>query len=393
MTSTQSESCLKHLRTLVFILALFAITASPCAAGISRSPNGRIEKKPFGKLADGTPIDVYTLTNRNGLQAQITNYGGIVVSFKVPDRRGQMADVVLGYDDVGSYVDDTAYLGCILGRYANRIAKGRFTLGGVEYTLAQNNNGNHLHGGLRGFNKVVWQARQLNNNALQLTYTSRDGEEGYPGNMTATVTYILTPADELRIEYAATTDKETIVNLSQHTYFNLAGAGVGDILGHKIRINADRFTPIDETSIPTGELRAVRGTPLDFTRETAIGARINAQDEQLRRGSGYDHNYVVNKTRARMSLAAEVFEPVSGRAMQVWTTQPGVQLYTGNFLDNVHGKAGKVYQRREGFCLETQHFPDSPNKPAFPSTVLSPNGRYTQTTVYKMMAKTPGKKP
>jgi aldose 1-epimerase len=382
----------KRAGVLLTALALTIISAAalPLVAGRNMSAKARIEKRSFGTLPDGTAIDLYTLTNRNGVNAQIINYGAIIVSLKTPDRRGQMADIVLGYDDLSGYTGDTFYMGCVVGRYANRIAKGKFKLGGVEYTLARNNNGNHLHGGLRGFDKVVWQARELKGKdpAVQLNYLSKDGEEGYPGNLNVTITYTLTSADELRIDYAATTDKETIVNLTNHSYFNLAGAGAGSILDHQLKIYALKFTPVDETSIPTGELRQVKGTPFDFiTRLNTIGGRINQPDEQLRIGRGYDHNYVLNKRGKGLSLAAEAYESTSGRLMQMWTTEPGMQLYTGNYLENVRGKDGKIYNQREGFCLEAGHFPDSPNKPAFPSTVLKPNKRYTQTTLYKFMVK------
>ncbi|MDQ3804534.1 MAG: galactose mutarotase [Acidobacteriota bacterium] len=389
------RSSLSAAGALVFALALSAAASPPpAAAAMNQTPRARIEKRPFGRLADGTAVDLYTLTNRHGVEARITNYGGAVVSLKAPDARGRMADVVLGYDDPAGYEGDKSYFGVLVGRFANRIALGRFTLGGREYRLAQNNGPNHLHGGVRGFNKVVWRARPLRRRggaALELTYLSRDGEEGYPGNLSVRAVYFLTDRNELRIEYAATTDKETVVNLTHHSYFNLAGEGSGSILGHELRINADRFTPVDETQIPTGELRAVAGTPFDFTRAAAIGGRIGREDEQLRRGKGYDHNYVLNKRGAELSLAAEVFEPTTGRAMEVWTTEPGVQLYTGNFLDGVRGKGGKLYNFREGFCLEAQHFPDSPNRPAFPSTVLGPGGRYAQTTVYKFAVRGAGR--
>ncbi len=363
---------------------------------MNQESKARIEKRVFGKLPQGTTVDLYTLTNKNGLQAQITNYGGIVVTLKTPDARGRMADIVLGYDDLRGYVNDTSYFGALIGRFANRIAGGKFSLQGVEYQLARNNGVNHLHGGTRGFNKVVWQARAMTRAdgvALRLSYVSEDGEEGYPATLAAMATYILTDTDELRVEYAATTDRETIVNLTHHSYFNLAGAGAGSILGHQVWINADRFTPVDETLIPTGELKAVKGTSFDFTRALSIGSRIEHADEQLHLGNGYDHNYVLNKEVRELTLAAEVYEPVSGRAVQVWTTEPGMQLYTGNFLNNVRGKGGKIYNKRDGFCLETQHFPDSPNKPAFPSTALQPNERYTQTTIYKFTARGAKKKP
>jgi len=363
-------------------------------ASSNQRRKAKIEKQEFGKLADGTAIALYTLTNRNGLEVQISNYGGAVVSIKTPDRTGRMGDVVLGYDQPQSYADDTVFFGIIVGRYANRIAKGKFALKGVEYQLAQNNPPNHLHGGVRGFGKVIWNGREVSRSdgtALELSYLSKDGEEGYPGNLSVRVTYVVTNANELRIEYSATTDKATIVNLTNHSYFNLAGAGAGSILQSRLKINASRFTPIDETSIPTGELRPVKGTPFDFTRATVIGSRIDQADEQLRFGKGYDHNFVLNKKGRELSLAAEAYEPKSGRVLEVWTTEPGLQLYTGNFLDNVHGKGGKVYNKRDAFCLEAQHFPDSPNQPGFPSTVLEPNGRYTETTVYKFTVRGAGK--
>lgn len=386
----ESWSRLSAAGALVFALSVCA-AAQTARRGAGTRPPAGVLKQPFGRLADGTAVDLYTLTNRHGVEARITNFGAGLVSLRVPDARGQLGDVVLGYDGAAGYEADTSYLGSIAGRYANRIAGGRFRLDGVEYRLARNNGPNHLHGGVRGFNKVLWRMRELRQRrgeaAVELSYLSRDGEEGYPGNLSATVTYVLTDRDELRIEYAATTDKATVVNLTNHAYFNLAGEGAGSILSHVLRINADRFTPIDETSIPTGELRPVAGTPFDFRRPTAVGLRIDQADEQLRFGKGYDHNYVLNKRGSELSLAAEVSEPAGGRVLQVWTTEPGVQLYTGNFLAGARGKGGKVYHVREGFCLEAQHFPDSPNRPAFPSAVLRPGRRYTQTTVYKFAVK------
>ncbi|RKY88306.1 galactose-1-epimerase [candidate division KSB1 bacterium] len=335
--------------------------------------------------------DIYTLKNANGLEAKITNYGGILMSLMVPDRNGQFADIVLGYDTVEEYVKNNPYFGVIVGRYANRIAKGKFTLDGEEYILAKNNGENHLHGGIKGFGAVKWNAEKIegpNGKSLKLTYLSKDGEEGYPGNLSVAVVYTLTDDNELKIDYSATTDKTTIVNLTNHSYFNLAGQGEGDILGHILMINADRFTPINRNFIPTGELRPVRGTPFDFTKPTAIGARINQKNEQLIFGNGYDHNWVLNKKDAELSLAARVYEPRTGRVMEVYTTEPGIQFYTGNFLDgSIKGKGGKVYKFRYGFCLETQHFPDSPNKPDFPSVVLKPGEKYTQTTIYKFLIK------
>jgi aldose 1-epimerase len=390
LQSVRRRTCL----ALAFILCE-ALTVSFFAGTIQR-PESRIEKRAFGKLEDGTTVDIYTLKNPNGLQLEITNYGGTVVTLRTPDRRGRFADIVLGYADLRGYVTDTSYFGALIGRYANRIARGKFTLNGVEYQLPQNNGVNHLHGGVKGFHKVLWQVREVpraDGTALELTYFSKDNEEGYPGNLSVTATYVLTNANELRIEYAATSDKETVVNFTHHSYFNLVGSGSGDILGHELRINADRFTPVDETLIPTGELRAVKGTPFDFTRATAIGSRINQTDQQLIFGKGYDHNFVLNKKGQELSLAANVYEPSSGREIEMWTTEPGVQLYSGNFLDKVRGKAGKIYQKRGGFCLEAQHFPDSPNQPGFPSTVLKPGERYTQTTVYKFMVRGAKEKP
>ena len=350
-----------------------------------------ITKEVFGKTGDGTEVYLYTLANANGCEAKITNYGGIVVSLKVPDRTGKPGDVVLGYDTLEEYIGNNPYFGCIVGRYGNRIGKGKFTLNGMEYTLAQNNGENHLHGGITGFDKAVWQAREFESEdgaALELTYLSRDGEEGYPGNLSVTVIYLLTNEDELKIDYIAATDKNTVINLIHHSYFNLAGAGSGDILDHEMMINADRFTPVDSGLIPTGELRSVKGTPMDFTSPTVIGARIDQDYEQLRFGGGYDHNWILNSSDGSLALAARVYDPATGRVMEVLTTEPGIQFYSGNFLDGTNiGKGGKAYNHRNGFCLETQHFPDSPNKPDFPSTVLKPGETYKQTTVYRFSVK------
>ena len=350
----------------------------------------RVTKEPFGQTADGAPVDLYTLANDNGMSARITNWGGIVVSILVPDRQGQVADVALGYDSLETYRQNPPYLGAVIGRCGNRIANGKFKLYGTEYALACNNGPNHLHGGLKGFDKVVWAAKVRDEDgaaALELKRRSPDGEEGYPGTLDVTVTYRLTAANELAIDYRATTDANTIVNLTNHTYFNLSGEGRGDILGHELTINAARFTPVDATLIPTGELRGVRGTPFDFTSPTPIGARIDADDEQLKRGNGYDHNYVLNRAGQGITLAARARDPASGRTLEVRTTEPGVQLYTGNFLDGTPaGKGGKTYARRCGFCLETQHFPDSPNKPQFPSVVLTPRDVYASSTVFAFSA-------
>ncbi len=345
----------------------------------------KLTEADFGKTPDGAAIKIHTLTNAHGVQARITNYGGIVVSLDAPDRDGKMADVVLGFDALPEYVaNPTTYFGAIIGRYGNRIGDARFTLNGVEYKLPKNDGENCLHGGGNGFFKRVWTARALPNGDLELGYRSKDGEEGFPGNLSVTVTYRLTDANELRIEYAATTDKETVVNLTNHSYFNLKGAGAGDILGHQLMLNADRFTPVNQNLIPTGELRPVSGTPFDFRKLTPIGARIEQNDEQLKFGKGYDHNWVLNRTGSALALAARVEEPSSGRVLEALTTEPGVQFYSGNFLDgSVKGKGGKTYPRRSAFCLETQHFPDSPNRPAFPSTVLKPGQQYRSTTVYR----------
>jgi aldose 1-epimerase len=351
-----------------------------------------ISRQPWGQTPDSEAVDLYTLTNAGGVQATITTYGGIVVTLRVPDRDGKLSDVVLGYDNLDGYLAGSPYFGAIIGRYGNRIGKGKFELDGKSYTLAQNNDDNHLHGGLKGFDKVVWKAKGILGDkgpGLVLTYTSKDGEEGYPGNLDITVTYILTDENELHIHYKATTDKATPVNLTNHSYFNLAGAGNGDILSHKLMLNADRFTPVDEGLIPTGELPGVADTPLDFRQPTAIGARVEQEDEQLKFGLGYDHNWVLNQEKpGEMTLAARVCEPKSGRVMEVYTTEPGIQFYCGNFLDGSNvGKGDKAYKHRYGFCLETQHFPDSPNKPDFPSTILRPGEEYTTTTVYKFSAK------
>jgi len=368
-----------------FTGAMLMTTLAPLGA---TPKSGSTEKKPFGKTPDGQPVDLYVLTNKNGVEAAITNYGGAVVSLKVPDRNGKFADVVLGYDSLDGYVNDKSYFGAIVGRYGNRIGHAQFSLDGKTYTLAKNNGENSLHGGIKGFNKAVWAAKELpakNGQSLELTYPSKDGEEGFPGNLHVRVVYTLTDSNELKIEYSATTDKKTVVNLTNHTYFNLAGPGSGDILGHQLVIEADKFTPVDASLIPTGEFRDVQGTPLDFRKATAIGVRIDQDDEQLKLGHGYDHNFVLRRAAgAPISLAARVVEPNTGRVLEVWTTEPGVQFYTGNFLDGTaRGKGGLTYARRSAFCLETQHFPDSPNQPKFPSVVLNPGEKYSTTTTYK----------
>jgi len=340
----------------------------------------------FGKTADGREVALYTLTNTNGLRAKITNYGALLVSLEVPDRDGNLADITLGFDALDGYLAGHPYFGATVGRYANRISKGTFILDGVEYKLATNNGENHLHGGIKGFDKVVWRPEYLwaddNEALLKMSYISEDGEEGYPGNLACTVTYTLTKDNELKISYEAETDKTTVVNLTNHSYFNLAGQGTCDILGHELTLNADKYTPVDEGLIPTGEIRSVKDSTMDFTLPMSIGSQI----EQV--SGGYDHNYVINSGGGTLALAAKVYEPTSGRVMEIHTTEPGVQLYTGNFLDGtLTGKAGKVYKKHYGFCLETQHFPDSPNKSNFPSAVLLPGQKYTSETVHRFYAK------
>jgi aldose 1-epimerase len=346
---------------------------------------GQISVKPFGETTDGTAVSLYTLSNNKGAEVGICNYGGLVIFLKVPDRHGRLGDVVLGYDALADYLKDSPYFGALIGRYGNRIAKGKFTLDGKEYTLAVNNGPNALHGGRKGFDKVVWEPRllaSLEGPSLELRYVSKDGEEGYPGNLSVMTVYTLTEDNALRIEYTATTDKPTVVNLTHHSYFNLAGGG--DILSHQVMLPADKFTPVDNTLIPTGELRPVDGTPFDFRKATTIGARIGQDDEQLKFGNGYDHNWVINKPMGQLGLMARVSEPSSGRVMEVLSTEPGLQFYSGNFLDGtLKGKGGWVYHFRNGFCMEPQHYPDSPNRPDFPSVVLKPGQVYKNTIIYK----------
>ncbi len=364
----------------------------PCLKGGAKAAKQAmdIDVTAFGKTPDGQEIKLYTLSNARGATAKIMNYGATVVSLEMPDAKGQMADVVLGCDNLDGYLKGVPYFGAVVGRYGNRIAKGKFTLDGQTYTLATNDGANHLHGGVKGFDKVAWGHKPVwkaDAVGVELSYLSKDGEEEYPGNLRMTVTYLLTNKNELRIEYVATTDKATPVNLTNHAYFNLTGAE-RDILGHKLMLKADRFTPVDKGLIPTGELQPVAGTPMDFTKATPIGERIEADFEQLKAGGGYDHNWVLNRSGRGLSLAAKVTEPTTGRVMEVWTTEPGVQFYAGNFLDGtITGKGGKVYQHRWGFCLETQHYPDSPNQPNFPSTILRPGEKYETTTVYRFSAK------
>ncbi len=345
----------------------------------------------FGKLPDNREVLQYTLTNRTGVSMQVINYGAIITSLRVPDRTGKIEDVVLGYDSLQGYVDGTTYFGAIVGRYGNRIGKGKFQLDGKQYQVTINDGENHLHGGKVGFNKVLWQAKVVSSSAepaLELQYISKDGEEGYPGNVTLKVTYTLTDKNELRISYEGTTDQPTILNPTQHSYFNLSGSFANTILDHVMTIEADRFTPVDKGLIPTGQLAEVANTPLDFRMPTAIGTRINDPFEQLTFGKGYDHNWVLREGGGQVRKAVELYEPKSGRLMTVYTDQPGMQFYTGNFLDGTaHGKNGVAYQRRTGLCLEAQAFPDTPNKPQFPSVTLKPGQVYRQTTIYQFSTK------
>lgn len=392
---------MKNIFPLLTVAA--AVSFSACQSGTKTDNNsadsmstkqdslsqGQISDAKFDTTIDGKQVKLYHLKGKGNIQVAITNYGAKIVSLLAPDKQGQLADVELGYDNAAQYVSTKErYYGGIVGRYGNRIAKGKFKVDGKEYTLATNNGVNHLHGGKVGFNDVVWDAEQPNDHTLKLHYVSKDGEEGYPGNLDITLTYELTDSNEVKIDYKATTDKATVVNLTNHSFFNLHGAGNGDINDHIMYINADKFTPVDSTLIPTGKLQAVKGTPMDFTTATKIGERVDADFEQLKFGKGYDHNYVLNKKGKELSLAATVEEPSSGRTLEVWTTEPGVQFYGGNFLDGTDkGKEGKSYVHRGAFCLETQHFPDSPNQPTFPSVVLKPGETYTSTCVYKFGVK------
>ena len=344
-----------------------------------------VSRAPFGRMPDGRAVEMFTLKNANGIELRTINYGGIITSLRVPDRAGRVDDIVLGFDRLDEYVKDHPFFGAIIGRYGNRIAKGQFTLDGRTYKLAKNNGPNHLHGGNTGFDRVVWTAAPVaGRNAVTFTRTSADGEEGYPGSLRVQVTYTLNGENELVVDYQAVTDKPTVVNLTQHSYFNLAGHASGDILGHQLTINADRYTPVDATLIPTGERALVDATPFDFRRPVAIGARINEAHPQLKNGLGYDHNWVLNRSGGGMQFAARVSEPKTGRMLEIRTTEPGLQFYSGNFLDGkLTGKGGAQYRHRSGFCLETQHFPDSPNQPRFPSTTLRPGSEYRSTTVFK----------
>ena len=348
------------------------------------SRRASIEVRPFGTLPNGSPADLYVLRNAHGFEATITNFGATVVSILAPDRRGKFADVVLGFDDLEGYVQNRKFFGATVGRYANRIAGGRFILGSNNYTLATNNGANHLHGGTQGFDRALWTAMDTRrrDTLVTLRYRSPDGEEGYPGNLDVEVSFTLTRDDALRIDYRASTDRPTPINLTNHSFFNLGEET--DILGHELKLFAERFTPVDDSLIPIGELRAVAATAFDFRTPARIGARIDADDIQLRRAGGYDHNFILSGKRGRPGVAAEVYHRKSGRALRVLTTEPGLQFYSGNFLDgSITGKNRAVYKRRYGFCLEAQHYPDSPNQPHFPSAILMPGDTYRQTTVYQ----------
>ncbi len=346
-----------------------------------------VTSKPFGTLKDGTKVMLYTLKNKKGVEMSVMNYGGIIVSLLVPDKSGVIEDVTLGFDSLSDYETKNEFFGALIGRYGNRIAKGKFTLDGNVYTLATNNGANHLHGGPKGFDKVFWNIDVLNseeNPSLKLTYLSKDGEEGYPGNLNVVVTYTLTEDNELKIDYSATTDKKTVVNLTQHAYFNLTGNVKRDILDHELTLAADKFLPVDKTLIPTGELKAVAGTPFDFTTSTKVGARINDDNGQLKFGQGYDHCWVITDTSDSLRKVSTLYEPVGGRQMETYTTEPAIQFYSGNFLnEKIIGKKGVINNRRSALCLETQHYPDSPNHPAFPSVELTPDKVYHTVTVYK----------
>lgn len=371
------------LRSFVKITACLVLSLVMGTTILEAKTN--VTKQSFGKMPDGTPVDIYTLSEGR-VEARITTFGGTVVSLKVPDKSGKSDDIVLGFDTLDEYVTVSSgqgnpHFGALIGRYGNRIALGTFTLDGQKYSLPINNPPNSLHGGPHGFDTQVWKGKPIPN-GIELTYLSKDGEAGFPGNLSVTVRYTLENS-ALKIDYSATTDKDTVVNLTNHSYFNLAGQGHGDILNHQLTLHAARFTPVDSTQIPTGELRSVAETPFDFRKSTRVGERIDADDEQIRFGQGYDHNWVLDSADGKLAEAAEVYEPTTGRVLRVSTTQPGVQFYTGNFLDGtLKGKGGVTYPRRSGLCLETQHFPDSPNHPEFPSTELKPGQRYHSVTVY-----------
>jgi aldose 1-epimerase len=379
---------------LLLASLFFQPDTNPAAQQAKRHGQLDAPDSAWGRTPDGVPVEIYTLRNARGMEARITNYGATILGLTAPDRSGHLDDVVLGFDSIGGYTSraylrDSPYFGAVIGRYANRIKNGRFALNGSMMSLSINNRPNHLHGGVRGFDKVVWEGKPSGNANLQLSHESEHGEEGYPGNLRVTVNYTLTD-EALEIEYNARTDRDTIVNLTNHSYFNLKGAGEGDVLGHELQLNADRFTSVDANLIPTGELRSVKGTPFDFTNPVTIGARIEESDEQLIFGKGYDQNFILTKADKTLGLAARVHEPTTGRILEVWTTEPGIQVYTGNFLrGDLVGKEGKPYVRRGGLCLETQHFPDSPNHAEFPSTILKADETFMSRTIFRFTADEP----
>ncbi|HEV7379485.1 MAG TPA: aldose epimerase family protein [Dyadobacter sp.] len=377
------------------ITYLFTALVGLALAGCSKTNEKQemistISKETFGELPDGQTADLYTLTNKNGMTVNITNYGGIITKLTAPDKKGEWADVVLGFDSLAPYLGEHPFFGALVGRFGNRIAKGKFTLNGTEYKLAINNGPNSLHGGIKGFDKVLWKATEVKEDStvgLKLEYTSKDMEEGYPGNLNVTVVYTLTNENSISIDYTATTDKETVINLTNHSYFNLTGLK-RDILGHEVTILSDSIVPVNRELIPTGKLRAVEGTPFDFREPTIVGAGIDkTEDEQIKSGGGYDHCWVINRTEKGLIPFATVKDPESGRFMEVFTTEPAVQFYTGNFLDGGLKGKGATFRKRFGLCLETEHYPDSPNQPQFPSTSLKPGETYHTTTVYKFSAK------
>lgn len=376
---------------MVFVILLMTIFLREISFANKNINCPGITKQLFGTLPDGREVYLYTLQNRNGMQVKILDYGCIIQSIIVPDKNGRFSDVALGFDSLQGYLENNLYFGCIVGRYANRIANGEFYLDGAKITLAQNNPPNHLHGGAKGFDKVLWNAKELTEPdycGLELTYVSLDGDQGYPGELKLATTCRLTNNNELEICYQAETSKPTIINLTNHTYFNLKDGGVSNISGHILELNAGQFVPVDKNLIPTGGFRNVDSTPMDFRKALPIGERIEFGDEQLGFGNGYDHSWLVTRTGQQLVKAATVYEPFTGRTLEVWTTQPAVYLYTGNFLDGtIKGKSGTIYRKRNGFCLETQHFADSPNHPEFPSTILRPGEEYSHQTVFKFYIK------
>jgi aldose 1-epimerase len=388
------------MKNKLFLYALVALSFASCKQNPEQkkpevkemTQKSSIEKSSFGKTKDGVALDLYTLKNEAGMTVQITNYGGTIVTWTAPDKNGKYEDITLGCDSIAGYEKGVPFFGALVGRYGNRIAKGKFNLDGKTYTLATNNGVNHLHGGIKGFDKVVWTATPIEgpDPSVKLTYTSKDMEEGYPGNLSVEVVYTLQKDNSLKIAYSATTDKTTVVNLTNHAYFNLSGDMNNTILDHELALNCDKFLPVDKTLIPTGELKNVEGTPFDFlTKSYKIGERINdTLNEQIKFGGGYDHAWIIKDHTTTIHPAATVYEPKSGRVMEVLTTEPAIQFYTGNFLDGtIKGKGGVIYKKRSGLCLETEHYPDSPNQPKFPTTTLKPKETYTTTTVYRFSVK------